>query len=66
MRQFIFMGGDNYFSANIMLYFKLLGKLRQFTVRQTLWQMAVCAWPGNLGRRDRLRFWYERPEAVES
>ena len=36
-------------------------KVRQFTVGQTLWQIAVCAWPGNLGRRDRLRFWYERP-----
>jgi glycosyltransferase involved in cell wall biosynthesis len=41
-------------------------KLRQFTVRQTLWQMAICAWPGNLGRRDRCAFWYERPEAAES
>lgn len=41
-------------------------KLRQFTVRQTLWQMAVCVWPGNLGRRDRLRFWYERAEAAPS
>jgi glycosyltransferase involved in cell wall biosynthesis len=41
-------------------------KLRQFTVRQTLWQMAVCAWPGNLGRRDRCAFWYERPEVAES
>lgn len=41
-------------------------KVRQFTMRQTLWQMAVCAWPGNLGRRDRLRFWYERPEAEPS
>ncbi|MFM8457908.1 MAG: glycosyltransferase family 2 protein [Chthoniobacterales bacterium] len=40
-------------------------KLRQFTVRQTLWQMAVCLWPGNLGRRDRLHFWYERREEVE-
>ena len=40
-------------------------KLRQFTVRQTLWQMAICAWPGNLGRRDRLRFWYDRREGVE-
>jgi glycosyltransferase involved in cell wall biosynthesis len=37
-------------------------KVQQFTVRQTLWQMAVCAWPGNLGRRDRCAYWYERPE----
>jgi hypothetical protein len=36
-------------------------KVEQFTVWQTLRQIAVCAWPGNLGRRDRLRFWYERP-----
>ena len=41
-------------------------KVRQFTLGQTLWQVAVCAWPGNLGRRDRLHFWYERREAVES
>ncbi len=39
-------------------------KVEQFTVWQTLRQMAVCAWPGNLGRRDRLRFWYERPGEV--
>jgi glycosyltransferase involved in cell wall biosynthesis len=38
-------------------------KIRQFTIRQTLWQMAVCAWPGNLARRDRCAFWYERPPA---
>jgi len=36
-------------------------KVRQFTLWQTLRQMAVCAWPGNLGRRDRCAFWYERP-----
>jgi len=56
------------------LQFRVLGhavpssarKIRQFTMRQTLWQLAVCAWPGNLGRRDRLHFWYERREAVES
>lgn len=41
-------------------------KVEQFTVWQTLRQMAVCAWPGNLARRDRLRFWYERPREVES
>ena len=40
-------------------------KLHQFTIGQTLWQMAVCAWPGNLGRRDRCAFWYERPREVE-
>jgi glycosyltransferase involved in cell wall biosynthesis len=37
-------------------------KIGQFTVLQTLWQMALCAWPGNLGRRDRCAYWYERPE----
>jgi hypothetical protein len=26
--------------------------------------MAVCAWPGNLGRRDRCAYWYERPETT--
>lgn len=40
-------------------------KIRQFSMRQTMWQMAICAWPGNLGRRDRLHFWYERREEVE-
>jgi len=40
-------------------------KVRQFTLWQTLRQMAVCAWPGNLGRRDRCAFWYERPEGAE-
>lgn len=40
-------------------------KVRQFTLGQTLRQVAVCAWPGNLGRRDRCGFWYERPEVVE-
>lgn len=39
-------------------------KVQQFTVRQTLWQMAVCAWPGNLCRRDRCGYWYERPETT--
>ena len=32
------------------------------TVLQTAWQVAVCAWPGNLGRRDRCGYWYDRPE----
>ncbi|MGA1540216.1 MAG: glycosyltransferase family 2 protein [Chthoniobacterales bacterium] len=36
-------------------------KVQQFTLGQTLRQLAVCAWPGNLGRRDRCAFWYERP-----
>lgn len=36
-------------------------KLEQFTLWQTLRQVAVCAWPGNLGRRERCAFWYERP-----
>ena len=55
------------------LQFRVLGhavpssarKIRQFTMWQTLWQLAVCAWPGNLGRRDRCAFWYERREGVE-
>ena len=40
-------------------------KVRQFTLWQTVRQVAVCAWPGNLGRRDRCAFWYERPREVE-
>ena len=36
-------------------------KVEQFTVWQMARQVAVCAWPGNLGRRDRCAFWYERP-----
>ncbi len=39
-------------------------KVRQFTLAQTLRQVAVCAWPGNLGRRDRCAVWYERPEEL--
>lgn len=35
-------------------------KVHQFTLWQALRQVAVCAWPGNLGRRDRCAFWYER------
>lgn len=50
------------------LHFRVLGhavpssarKVRQFTLAQTLRQAAICAWPGNLGRRDRCAFWYER------
>ena len=51
------------------LHFRVLGhavpssarKVQQFTLAQTLRQVAICAWPGNLGRRDRCAFWYERP-----
>ncbi len=51
------------------LHFRVLGhavpssarKVEQFTLWQTLRQLAICAWPGNLGRRDRCGFWYERP-----
>lgn len=37
-------------------------KIDQFTAWQVVRQVAVCAWPGNLGRRDRCGFWYERGE----
>ena len=40
-------------------------KVRQFTPGQVMKQFALCAWPGNLGRRDRCAFWYERPAEVE-
>jgi glycosyltransferase involved in cell wall biosynthesis len=40
-------------------------KVQQFTLWQTMRQIAVCAWPGNLARRDRCAFWYERPREVE-
>ncbi len=36
-------------------------KVTQFTAWQTVRQVALCVWPGNLGRRDRCAFWYERP-----
>jgi hypothetical protein len=36
-------------------------KVHQYTLWQTLRQVAVCAWPGNRGRRDRCGYWYERP-----
>ena len=39
-------------------------KVEQFTLWQTLRQIAVCALPGNLARRDRLPFWYERREEL--
>lgn len=50
------------------LQFRVLGhavpssarKVGQFTAWQIMRQLAVCAWPGNLGRRDRCAFWYER------
>lgn len=35
-------------------------KIVQFSAWQVLRQMLICAWPGNLGRRDRCAFWYER------
>ena len=35
-------------------------KIARFNTWQVLRQMLVCAWPGNLGRRDRCAFWYER------
>jgi len=41
-------------------------KVKQFTLWQTLRQAAICAWPGNLGRRDRCAFWYERPGDLPS
>jgi glycosyltransferase involved in cell wall biosynthesis len=40
-------------------------KVKQFTLWQTMRQVAICAWPGNLGRRDRCAFWYERAGEVE-
>lgn len=40
-------------------------KVRQFTARQVLRQCFICAWPGNLARRDRCALWYERVEEVE-
>lgn len=39
-------------------------KVRQFTSVQVMRQFALCAWPGNLGRRDRCAFWYERSEEL--
>ncbi len=36
-------------------------KVHQYTLWQTLRQVAVCAWPGNRGRRDRCGYWYDRP-----
>lgn len=35
-------------------------KIEKFSAWQVLRQMLICAWPGNLGRRDRCAFWYER------
>lgn len=35
-------------------------KVTQFTAWQMARQVALCLWPGNLGRRDRCAFWYER------
>jgi glycosyltransferase involved in cell wall biosynthesis len=39
-------------------------KVRQFTTWQALRLLAICAWPGNRGRRDRCAFWYERPRKI--
>lgn len=39
-------------------------KVQQFSPWQAVWLLAICAWPGNLGRRDRCAFWYERGETV--
>lgn len=36
-------------------------KVGKFTAWQIAKQVAACAWPGNLERRDRCAFWYERP-----
>lgn len=36
-------------------------KAEQFNAWQTARQALICAWPGNLARRDRCAFWYERP-----
>lgn len=38
-------------------------KVEQFNAWQTLRQIGICAWPGNLGRRDRCAYWYERPSS---
>ncbi len=35
-------------------------KVRQYSGGQVMRQLALCAWPGNLGRRDRCAFWYVR------
>ncbi len=35
-------------------------KIGQFTTLQLARQIALCAWPGNRGRRDRCALWYER------
>jgi glycosyltransferase involved in cell wall biosynthesis len=40
-------------------------KVGQFTTWEAIRLLAVCAWPGNRGRRDRCAFWYERPPEVE-
>jgi len=37
-------------------------KVGQFSAWRLLRLMLICAWPGNLGRRDRCTYWYERDE----
>ena len=41
-------------------------KISDYTTWQTLRQAAVCVWPGNLGRRERCAYWYERKDSVGS
>lgn len=40
-------------------------KLHDFTTWEMARHMAVCAWPGNLRRRDRCGLWYERTGALK-
>lgn len=35
-------------------------KITHFSVWRMVRLMLTCAWPGNLGRRDRCAFWYDR------
>jgi len=39
-------------------------KVRDYTLGQTLRQLALCLWPGNRGRRDRCAYWYDRREPL--
>jgi glycosyltransferase involved in cell wall biosynthesis len=41
-------------------------KIGDYSTWQTLRQAAVCVWPGNLGRRERCAYWYERKDPVGS
>lgn len=40
-------------------------KLHDFTTWEMIRHMAICAWPGNLRRRDRCGLWYKRPGTIE-